>query len=99
MVQSGGVPGLTAGDAMVEAAGQLIHFFRNGLDYAFILLDPSRISQERSVLSGHARILVPARPPRGISRSMSLYRAAAVGLLLPLGVAMPDLRPAEGFTE
>jgi hypothetical protein len=22
---------------MVEAAGQLIHFFRNGLDYAFIL--------------------------------------------------------------
>jgi len=46
---------------MVEAAGQLFHLFRDGLDYAFI---PHRctVSRMRGVLFEHrsARILVPA---------------------------------------
>jgi hypothetical protein len=47
---------------MVEAAGQLVHFFRNGLDYAFILRVRRAFAQERSVLFGLPRILVPAHP-------------------------------------
>jgi hypothetical protein len=50
---------------MVEAAGQLFHFFRNGLDYAFILRRHRWPAQERSVLFGSTRILVPARPKYG----------------------------------
>jgi hypothetical protein len=40
---------------LVEAAGQLFHLFRDGLDYAFILHPIIRDdrAQERSVLSGH----------------------------------------------
>jgi hypothetical protein len=37
--------------ALVEAAGQLFHLFRDGLDYAFILKPLAQI-QERGVLSG-----------------------------------------------
>lgn len=37
---------------MVEAAGQPIHLFRNGLDYAFILHIHQGYAQERSVLFG-----------------------------------------------
>ena len=75
---------------MVEAVGQLIHFFRNGLDYAFI---PS--IGMRGVLSIYSWILVPAHQLR-ISGSMSLYRAGLrLALFLPLGVAMPS----EPFTQ
>jgi hypothetical protein len=69
----------------VEAAGQLFHLFRDGLDYAFIRL---AVEPERGVLFGSntIRILVQA-PARSISLSMSLYRAREVGLPAPLGVA------------
>ena len=76
---------------MVEAAGQLIHLFRDRLDYAFILhagcgaCYPSHRS---------GRILVPARcahfASSAVSRSMSLYRAGLrFALFLPLAVAIP----------
>jgi hypothetical protein len=76
---------------MVEAAGQLIHLFRDGLDYAFIL-HPGCGAYYPSIRS--RRILVPARgahgPSSAVSRSMSLYRAGLrLALFLPLGVAIP----------
>ena len=47
----------------MEAAGQLIHLFRGGLDYAFIPVPQAH--RERGVLSGRrkcaVRILVSAR--------------------------------------
>ena len=73
---------------MVEAAGQLIHLFRDGPDYAFILQ-----RRMRGVLSVLAcgRILVPARcASRAVSQPMSLYRAGLrLALFLPLGIAIP----------
>ena len=88
----------------MEAGGQHIHGFRRGLDYAFIhaLRKSARM---RSVLSGppvQTRILVPARGPRAVGGSMSLYRAGLkLALFLPLGVAMPlSLKRApSGFTD
>ena len=76
---------------LVEAAGQLFHLFRDGLDYAFI---PNRFRDpgcgacypNRSI---PIRILGPARPLTQLSQSMSLYTARQVGLVTPLGVAMP----------
>ena len=49
----------SSGVLMVEAAGQLIHLFRDGLDYAFILQtqDAGRVIRDRTL----SRILVPAR--------------------------------------
>jgi hypothetical protein len=44
---------------LVEAAGQLIHLFRGGLDYAFILPEMGRSGAS---YPGNARILVPAQP-------------------------------------
>jgi len=78
---------------MVEAAGQLIHLFRDGLDYAFILpkQDAERVIRDRTL----SRILVPAHCAfsSALSRPMSLYRAGLrFALFLPLGVAIP---PAE----
>ena len=76
---------------MVEAAGQLIHLFRDGLDYAFILHAGCGACYP-SASSG--RILVTARcahvPSSAVSRSISLYRAGLrFALFLPLGVAIP----------
>jgi len=82
------LPGLRR---MVEAAGQLIHLFRDGPDYAFTQ-NPDRRAWVRSVLSiTRCRwILVPARFVAEVSRSMSLYRAGLrFALFLPLGVAIP----------
>jgi hypothetical protein len=77
---------------LVEAGGQHFHGFRHGLDYAFIRA-LRKSARMRSVLSGppvQARILVPARGPRAVGGSMSLYRAGLkLALFLPLGVAMP----------
>ena len=72
---------------MVEAAGQMLHSFRNGLDYAFI----RRLFADgcgACYPSLTARILVPARPSSRVSQPMSLYRAARVGRAPPLGVTM-----------
>ena len=72
---------------LVEAAGQLFHLFRDGLDYAFIL-HRKPMSGMRGVLSGLVyRILGPAPVRQHFSRSMSLYRAGRVSLVPPLGVA------------
>jgi hypothetical protein len=84
----------------VEAAGQLIHLFRDGLDYAFILHVSAAGMQERGVLFG---FLSDPNPSAGssaprISRPMSLYGAADVGRPPPLGVAM-TVSTAVGFTE
>ena len=72
---------------MVEAAGQLIHLFRDGPDYAFILRTgcgacyPSIAATNPSTGSMRSRAL---------SRPMSLYRAGLrFALFLPLGVAIP----------
>src|SRR5271169_2589741 len=72
---------------MVEAAGQLIHLFRDGPDYAFILRTgcgacyPSIVATNPS--AGSPRF-------RAVSRPMSLYRAGLrFALFLPLGVAIP----------
>jgi hypothetical protein len=74
----------------VEAAGQLFHLFRDGLDYAFILRRSRdewdagrviRIVPSQSESWGRLRCL------RIFSRSMSLYTARPVGLVSPLGVA------------
>ena len=72
---------------MVEAAGQLIHLFRDGPDYAFILRTgcgacyPSSTATNPS--TGSPRL-------RAVSRPMSLYRAGLrLALFLPLGVAIP----------
>ena len=72
----------------MEAAGQLIHLFRDGPDYAFTrtLNIQGRV---RSVLSiTRCRwILVPALLVAEVSRSMSLYRAdLRLALFPPLGV-------------
>lgn len=80
----------------MEAAGQLIHLFRGGLDYAFILVaqDAGRVIQLKT-----SWILVPAHPVSRASESMSLYRAGLrLALFLPLGVSMPP-RGGEGFTD
>ena len=77
---------------LVEAAGQLFHPFRDGLDYAFIL------SPGCGACYPLARILVRARLALGAS--MSLYRAGLrLALFLPLGVAMSLTISDEGFTE
>lgn len=70
----------------MEAAGQPVHLFRDGLDYAFILKDQDA---ERIIGKFFIPILVSAHTPAGASESMSLYRAGQVGLALPLGVTMP----------
>jgi len=70
----------------VEVAGQLIHIFRYGLDYAFI-----RWFIGCGAYYSLARILVPAPEFLKlllISKPMSLYRAGKVGPSPPLGVAM-----------
>ena len=79
---------------LVEAAGQLIHPFQGGLDYAFILLPrcgacyPAIHRLDPSDRSG----VTP-------SGSMSLYRASLrLALYLPLGVAMPP-RGGAGFAD
>ncbi len=98
------VPGAFApGPAqLVEAGGQHFRGFRRGLDYAFIhALQRARM---RSVLSGppvQTRILVPARGPKAVGGSMSLYRAGLkLALFLPLGVAMPpSIKAPSGFTD
>src|SRR5580658_1963516 len=72
---------------MVEAAGQMLHSFRNGLDYAFICR-LSRTDAGRVIQASPARILVPALPSNRVSQPMSLYRAARVGRAPPLGVTM-----------
>ena len=76
--------------------------FRRGLDYAFIHALPR--ARMRSVLSGppvQTRILVPARGPKAVGGSMSLYRAGLkLAFFLPLGVAMPPSKKApSGFTD
>ncbi len=71
---------------MVEAAGQLIHLFRDGPDYAFIL---------RTGCGACYSPIAAANPSSGslrfraVSRPMSLYRAGLrFALFLPLGVAI-----------
>jgi hypothetical protein len=77
---------------MVEAAGQLIHTFRYGLDYTFIPLGM------RSVLSGTVYVPDPSvgsfpKIVLGISQSMSLYRAGLeLASFLPLGIALAVAR-------
>jgi len=76
---------------LVEAGGQHFRGFRRGLDYAFIHT-PRSVDAERVIrpASAQVRILVPARGPRAVGESMSLYRAGLkLALFLPLGVAMP----------
>jgi hypothetical protein len=75
---------------VVEAAGQPVHSFRNGLDYA---ITPVAKPGAGRVISRHwairlcPLILVPAHRMNPAGRSMSLYRAG-LGLapFRPLGV-------------
>jgi hypothetical protein len=78
----------TSDQSLVEAAGQLFHLFRDGLDYAFIPLPgcgacyPPRSANPSARSTGI-----------GVSESMSLYRAGLrLALFLPLGVVIPRLR-------
>ena len=84
----------------MEAAGQLFHPFRDGLDYAFILQRLAAMSRMRGVLSA-TFVADPGAGPAlaRFGQSMSLYRAERVGLVPPLGVAMPLTTSDEGFTE
>jgi hypothetical protein len=84
---------------MVEAAGQLPHLFRDGLDYAFILHRLRHAGCGACYPDLAARILVPALPVARFSQSMSLYRAEQVGLVPPLGVARSLPSATGGFTE
>ena len=77
----------------MEAAGQLFHLFRDGLDYAFILHPRAMKHAGRVIRFVPNQILVPALPRERFSQSMSLYTALRVGLVLPLGVAR-SLLPA-----
>ena len=62
---------------MVEAAGQLIHLFRGGLDYAFIPVPAGAQGAGRVIRTAHVRIPDPSVGSLSrVSRSMSLYRAA-----------------------
>jgi hypothetical protein len=72
----------------VEAAGQLFHLFRDGLDYAFIRSSATEVS-ERGVLSESSTDPNPSAGSmrEAFSLSMSLYRAKEVSLPAPLGVA------------
>ena len=73
------------GLSLVEAAGQLIHLFRGGLDYAFI---PKRRDAERVIRETTNPSIRSTRI--ALSGSMSLYRAGLrLALFLPLGVAIP----------
>ena len=65
---------------LVEAAGQMLRSFRNGLDYAFILAreDAGRVIRAQSPN--------PSAGSPAVSQSMSLYRAERVGHSPPLGV-------------
>ena len=86
---------------MVEAAGQLFHLFRDGLDYAFILRTGCGACYPRRY---RPQILVPARGAFDtVSRSMSLYRAGLrLALFLPLGVAIRQQhsrRAVAGFAD
>jgi hypothetical protein len=78
---------------LVEAAGQLFHLFRDGLDYAFILHPRAMKHAGRVIRFVPNQILVPALPRKRFSQSMSLYTAPRVGLVIPLGVAR-SLLPA-----
>ena len=75
----------------MEAAGQLIRLFRDGLDYAFILKTACAVPRSGACYPV-ARVRVP-NPSAGsslvdFSRSMSLYRAdLRLALFPPLGVA------------
>ena len=81
---------------LVEAAGQLFHGFRHGLDYAFILFPGCRASYSPMHFR---RILVFAHRAPPVSEPMSLYRAGLrLALYLPLGVAMPPCGGA-GFAD
>ena len=73
---------------LVEAAGQLFHLFRGGLDYAFIPLPGCGACYPPLI---YCRVDPSAGSgPWGFSRSMSLYRAGLrLALFLPLGVAIP----------
>ena len=92
---------------MVEAAGQLIHPFRDGLDYAFIPVarDAERVihrlsssPRRREVMQVNPSIRPPAAKPVG--ESMSLYRAGLkLAFFLPLGVAIPPSLAVAGFTD
>jgi hypothetical protein len=83
----------------VEAAGQHLHLFRDGLDYAFIRLSHDR-APERGVLSESSCDPNPsAGSSASLSLSMSLYRAREVGLPAPLGVATSLTLRDRGFTE
>ena len=79
----------------MEAAGQLFHLFRGGLEYAFILLPGCG-----ACYPPLQRILVPAHLVYAqVSGSMSLYRASLrLALYLPLGVSMPP-RGGAGFAD
>src|SRR5690349_23409493 len=62
--QSQGVPPAVGGrrDELVEAAGQLFHLFRDGLDYAFIRCSHDRVP-ERGVLSESSPVRILVRAP------------------------------------
>ena len=81
----------------MEAAGQLPHLFRDGLDYAFILHRFRDVPDAGRVIRiSRFPILVPAQPVARFSQSMSLYRAEQVGLVPPLGVARSLRQRLEG---
>jgi hypothetical protein len=72
---------------MVEAAGQLIHLFRDGPDYAFILRTGCGACYPSSVATNPS---TGSRRLRAVSQPMSLYRAGLrFAPFLPLGVAIP----------
>jgi hypothetical protein len=69
---------------------QLIHLFRDGPDYAFILRTGCGACYPSSVATNPS---TGSRRLRAVSRPMSLYRAGLrLALFLPLGVAMPPFK-------
>jgi hypothetical protein len=94
--------GPVAGGTLVEAAGQWFHLFRDGLDYAFILLFAFAMAACGACYSRWSKTTI-SNPSIGsviadFSQPMSLYRANEVGLHSPLGVVM-SFQKDEEFTE
>ena len=70
---------------LVEAAGQPVRPFRDGLDYAFILVPGCGACYPTGTAPDPS-----ARPAQGFGASISLYRTGLrLALFLSLGVAMP----------
>ena len=85
----------------MEAAGQLVRLFRDGLDYAFIRDRARSAASERGVLSGSqsTRILVRARRSRDQPVYESLQGERSWPSRTPRRCHVTRSRVTTGFTD